>query len=134
MHRTPVHVRWSDLDPYRHVNHAAYLTYLENARIDALEAIGWGMDRLTEMGYMVVVVQIEVRFRRPATAGDDLVVQSAVTEIRPASSRWHQQILRNGEVILEADVRAAATGNDGRPARAPGELNAALEALRGTPA
>ncbi len=130
MHRTPIHVRWSELDPYHHVNHAAYLTYLEHARIAALEDIGWGMDALRERGYQVVVVRIDVRFRSPATAGDDLIVESRVDEIRPASSRWSQRILHGSTVILEARVTAAATNHEGRPARAPAELNRALEQLQ----
>ncbi len=28
-----VHMRWSDMDPYRHINNSAYLAYLEQARI-----------------------------------------------------------------------------------------------------
>jgi thioesterase-3 len=129
MHRTEIHVRWSELDPYHHVNHAAYLTYLEHARISALEAIGWGMDVLDEAGFQVVVVGIEMKFRRPATAGDTLVVETRVEEIRAASSRWSQRILRAGDVVLEASIRAAATDHGGRPVRAPRELNEALTSL-----
>jgi acyl-CoA thioester hydrolase len=28
-----VHMRWSDMDAYRHINNAAYLQYLEQARV-----------------------------------------------------------------------------------------------------
>jgi acyl-CoA thioester hydrolase len=28
-----MHMRWSDMDAYRHVNNTAYLTYLEQARV-----------------------------------------------------------------------------------------------------
>lgn len=133
MHRTEIRVRWNELDPYQHVNHATYLTYLEHARISALEAIGWGMDVLSRAGYQVVVVGIDVRFRRPATAGDDLAVETWVEEIRGASSRWIQRIVRDGEVILEARIRAAATSLEGRPIRAPAELNEALARLSESP-
>ena len=49
-HPTRLQVRWSDLDPYGHVNHAAYLTFLEQARIAALEDIGWGMAAIAAAG------------------------------------------------------------------------------------
>ena len=32
----PVHVRWSDIDMYRHINHATMVTLLEEARIPFL--------------------------------------------------------------------------------------------------
>jgi len=129
MHRTEIRVRWGELDPYHHVNHAAYLTYLEDARISALEGIGWGMETLEAAGLRVVVVGIEVQFRRPASAGDRLVVETGVEEIRAASSRWRQRILLGGSPVLEASVRAAATDLRGRPARAPAALNEALHRL-----
>jgi len=31
--RTPIALRWSDLDAFNHVNNARYLTFLEQARI-----------------------------------------------------------------------------------------------------
>jgi acyl-CoA thioester hydrolase len=33
---TPVHVRWSDIDMYQHINHATMVTILEEARIPFL--------------------------------------------------------------------------------------------------
>jgi YbgC/YbaW family acyl-CoA thioester hydrolase len=129
MHRTAIHVRWGELDPYHHVNHATYLTYLEHARISALDSIGWGMEELAERGYQVVVVEIAVRFRAPATAGDALVVETWLEELRGASSRWGQRVLRGDEVVLEATVRAASTALDGRPVRTPEAFLTALATL-----
>ena len=129
MHRTTIHVRWGELDPYHHVNHATYLSYLEHARIAALESVGWGMDALTEAGYQVVVVRIDVRFRRPATAGDTLIIVSRVTRLGASESTWTQTILRGDEVIAEAEVHAAATNLEGRPVRSPEGLRTALETI-----
>ena len=33
---TGVHVRWSDIDMYQHINHATMVTILEEARVDCL--------------------------------------------------------------------------------------------------
>ena len=33
---TGVHVRWSDIDTYQHINHATMVTLLEEARVDFL--------------------------------------------------------------------------------------------------
>jgi YbgC/YbaW family acyl-CoA thioester hydrolase len=91
VHRTTIHVRWAELDPYHHVNHATYLSYLEHARISALEDIGSGMDALAAQGFQVVVVSVGVRFIAPATAGDELVISSGVASIGASASTWHQQ-------------------------------------------
>ena len=31
MHEKEIEIRWRDLDPYGHVNHAVFLTYLEES-------------------------------------------------------------------------------------------------------
>lgn len=129
MHETRLRVRWSELDSYGHVNHAVYLTYLEDARIAALESIGWGMAAIEGLGCRVVVARADLRFRQAAAAGDDLVVTSGITELRPASSRWRQVICRGTEVVLEAEITGACTDLDGRPRRVPAALQAALRRL-----
>lgn len=132
MHTTTIHVRWGELDPYHHVNHATYLAYLEHARIAALEAVGWGMHTLTTAGYQVVVVRVDVRFRVPATAGDTLVITSRIRDLGASRSVWEQVIRRGNEVIADAEIIAAATTLNGRPVRSPEGLRTALQALVGT--
>ena len=129
MHKTTIHVRWGELDPYHHVNHAAYLSYLEHARIAALESIGWGMDEIAATGTQVVVVRLDVRFRRPAIGGDELTVRTAIDTLRRASSTWQQEIVRVDTLILEAEITAASTDLDGRPTRTPAGFQEALRSL-----
>ena len=129
MHETRLRVRWSELDPYGHVNHAAYLTYLEHARIGALESIGWGMGEIERLGRRVVVARADLRFHRSAVAGDELVITSGITELRPASSRWRQEIRCRSDLILEAEITGACTDDAGRPRRVPSEFQKALHRL-----
>jgi YbgC/YbaW family acyl-CoA thioester hydrolase len=117
------------LDPYHHVNHAAYLSYLEHARIAALESIGWGMDEIAATGIQVVVVRLDVEFRRPAVGGDQLIVRTAIDILRGASSTWQQQIIRGDTLILEAEITAASTDLDGKPTRTPVVFQEALRSL-----
>jgi acyl-CoA thioester hydrolase len=43
----PVHVRWSDIDMYQHINHATMVTLLEEARIPFLsEPFGPGIETI----------------------------------------------------------------------------------------
>ncbi|HEX9977732.1 MAG: thioesterase family protein [Actinomycetota bacterium] len=129
MHRTAIHVRWAELDPYHHVNHATYLSYLEHARISALEDISSGMDVLAAQGFQVVVVRVDVRFITPATAGDELVISSAVASIGASASTWHQRVDRGTDRILDATIEAACTDLAGRPVRMPPGLRAGLQTL-----
>ena len=129
MHQIQIPVRWGELDPYNHVNHAVYLTYLETARIAALDSIGWGMDALEAAGRLILVADLKVRFRRPAVAGDTLTITTEVIEIRGASTRWEQRITRDADLIVRAEVLGAITDLHARPTRITPELAEALTAL-----
>jgi acyl-CoA thioester hydrolase len=52
----PVHVRWSDIDMYQHINHATMVTILEEARIPFLRE-PFGAD-ITTVGLLIHEVNI----------------------------------------------------------------------------
>ncbi len=112
-------VRFADLDPYGHVNHARYLTFFESARIELLDEIGFGMTRMQERGFQIVLVELTARFHAPAVLHDRLSVETAVGEVKRSTTSWRQRALRGTELIASADVRAAFTDANGRPIRAP---------------
>jgi len=129
VHRTTIHVRWGELDPYNHVNHAVYSSYLEHARVEALAALATGMEALTAAGLQIVVVRSDVRFRAPATAGDELVITTRVGNLGGATMTWHQVIDRQDTRVVEADITAACIDSSGRPVRIPPDLRTALGGL-----
>lgn len=129
VHTTPISVRFAELDPYGHVNHAVYATYFEVGRAEALDAVGLSLAALAERGFQFVVTELVVKYRRPAVAGDRLVVETRISEAGRASSRWSQRIERDGELLVTAEVRAAVTDRRGRPTRPPAWLQEALAPL-----
>ncbi len=66
-HRYRAPVRWGDMDAQGHVNNAAYLDYLQDARVDFLVDASTGLGALLDTGVLVVNHQVEyvapVQFR-----------------------------------------------------------------------
>ncbi|HEY2273410.1 MAG TPA: thioesterase family protein [Jatrophihabitantaceae bacterium] len=54
-----VHMRWSDMDAYRHVNNSAYLAYLEQARVAMFFHRNEGFNAGT------VIARHEIEYLRP---------------------------------------------------------------------
>ncbi len=123
--------RFGELDPYNHVNHAVYVSYFEAARSAALVEAGLALPDLAERDVQIIVTQLAVRFVAPATARDELEVRTEVAELRRASSRWHQRIVRlaDGALMVEGEVTAAVCDNRGKPRRPPADLMEKLERL-----
>ena len=131
MHTTTHTVRFRELDAYGHVNHAEFLTYFETARIEALHALGWDLAAMHQAGLSLVIVALEATYRRPATLGEHLTITTAITELGGSSQQWHQVCARDGETVVEATLRAATVGADGRAQRMPQELRDTLARLAG---
>ncbi len=118
-HTTQLKVRFYELDPYSHVNHAVYMSYFETARVEALESVGLGLEAMDDKGFRIVVTNVEVAFKVPVVGGETVEVVTKVVEVRRASHHWHQEILRAGEAAVVMKLRAAMTDREGRPVRVP---------------
>ena len=130
-HRTLLRVRFSDLDPYNHVNHARYLSFFETARVDLLDEMGFSMDQLAEMGLQIVLVKADIRYFTPARLGDEIEVITAVREVRRASTRWSQTARVGTDPVATLEIKAAFTNPGGKPRRTPsGFAEAAQRYLR----
>ncbi|WP_213434661.1 MULTISPECIES: acyl-CoA thioesterase [Lysobacteraceae] len=72
-HTTTHRIRFSDLDPYRHMRTAMYPAYYVDHRMEALrEQAGWDLRTLEGLPFMTFVKRIEVDFIRPVV-GDQVV-------------------------------------------------------------
>lgn len=124
-------VRFGELDPYGHVNHAVYIQYFEAGRVEALADAGMGLDRLQrDLGLNVVVVEINTRFVASAVLGDDLVVESGLQVVGRAKATWAQRVMRGDQVLAAQSMLSACTTSTGRPTRFPVELVEALDPYR----
>jgi acyl-CoA thioester hydrolase len=104
----PVRVYWEDTDAGGIVYYANYLKFMERARTEWLRAIGVNQVQLKDAhGLMFVVVDVEAHYRKPARYGDQLQVTCKVSETTRASITLDQEVLRDGELLLDGRVRAA---------------------------
>ena len=126
-HRLDIDVRFYELDPYNHVNHAVYIQYFETARIAVLADAGYTLQGMMEDGVLILVTQIDTKFLKPASGGDHLVVETEVLGYTRVMTNWRQRLLRGDEVLVDQKLSAAVTNLEGRPLRFP---RAMIEALR----
>ena len=112
-------VRFSDLDPFDHVNHARYLSYFESGRIEALADRGYGIDALKASGLHLVLAKASIEYHRSARLHDVLEITTELVVASKTSSVWHQEAHSDGELVATLDVKSVFTNSDGRPVRAP---------------
>lgn len=99
-HSTTMQVRYRDLDTMNHVNNAAYVTYLEQARIDYLqEVVGGDVE-----DYEMVVASLEIEYRRAIRYQTDVTVNVTVDELGDSSFHMTYEILADGETAATAET------------------------------
>lgn len=114
MSDTTIRVRGYHLDGYGHVNNARYLEFLEEARWAFFEH----HDLMRYLkGEMMVVARVDVRYRRPSTAGDELRVETQVRHVEPRQVLLAQNIVlaAAGKNAVEAEITVVpVSGESGR--------------------
>ncbi|MGH8914552.1 MAG: acyl-CoA thioesterase [Acidimicrobiia bacterium] len=131
VHTSSVKVRFYELDPYGHVNHTNYFSYFETARIDYLTDMGWGLDRLKDQGWQLVVVELQARFSAAARFGEELSMHTWIEDVGRVKSTWRQVMLRGDEEVARLTLSAAFTDLQGKPRRIPEDFAHHLATLRG---
>ncbi len=117
IHHCLTHVRWDDLDAFRHVNNASYLTYAQESRSDFL----WfsrevkGLDPiLTEL----VVARAEVDFIEPIYEGGiDVDVAITVSRIGNSSFELSYVISRDGMIFAKVKTVQVTIDMDSKRSR-----------------
>lgn len=127
MHRFPVRVYYEDTDLAGIVYYANYLRFIERARTEW--ARGLGVDQVAlkaEAGIVLAVRRVEADYLAPARFDDALEVRTALQSVSGARIVLAQSVWRGGALLFDAVVTLVALQADGRPARLPPALRAAL--------
>ena len=119
-HHFALTVYFEDTDTAGIVYYANYLKFMERARSDMLRAAE--IDQRAELdatGSAYAVAEVDIRYRKPARLGDDLLVISRIEAVRAASVTIHQRVMRGPDRLADALVTAAFLTADQRPQRQP---------------
>jgi acyl-CoA thioester hydrolase len=132
-HVLPVRVYYEDTDFTGVVYHANYLRFMERARTEYLRLISVQHPALfaaaakeaPDFGFAVRTMKID--FFKPAHMDDLLEVITEPNEVKGASVRVRQLVVRGADTLVAADIRVAFIAG-GRATPIPRPLRIALEA------
>jgi len=120
-YETTLRVRSYECDSYGHVNNAVYLNYLEYARGEFLNSVGFPYKKVIEAGYGLYVVRICIDYKSPAFHEDELRVLTKALKKGAVSGVMEQTIFRGETILVQAEVTWAFVDSKGAPTRIPKE-------------
>jgi len=77
---TEITAQFYDLDPMGVMWHGNYARFMEQARCDLLDSIGYNYDEMHASGYMWPIVDMQLKFIRPIRFAQVVIVASTLVE------------------------------------------------------
>ena len=112
-HHMQIRVYYEDTDFSGIVYHASYLRFMERGRTNHLRLMGAEQHTLFEQahdetpGFAFVVRSMQIDFLKPARMDDVLDVVTWPVAVKGASIVLAQEVRRDSEVLVKAEVRVA---------------------------
>jgi acyl-CoA thioester hydrolase len=80
-HATTVRVRYAETDRMDVVYYGNYAMYFEVGRVEAIRNLGISYKALEEMGIILPVVELNIKYLRPAKYDDLITIKSQIKEL-----------------------------------------------------
>jgi acyl-CoA thioester hydrolase len=114
-----IRVRYAETDRMGLLHHANYLVYFEQARTELLRDRGATYKDMEDLGYLLVLTRVEVRYRKPARYDDVLTIRTHVERVTFVRIDHRYEVLCEGQLLAEGSSTLACVDRDGRPQALP---------------
>ena len=120
-------VYYEDTDSGGVVYYANYLKFIERARTNLIQELGFSLKSLSEKyDSHFVVKNVHCNYIQSAKLEDNLSIQTKFIEIKKASFKLEQIIYREDKAIFHSKVLMVNINSIGKPSKIPNPLISAL--------
>lgn len=115
-----IRVRFAETDAQGIAHHAAYVVWLEVARVAYLADHAGGYRSIQEQGIEALTTGVRVDYRAAASFDDVLTIHLRCVDVRGARFRYEYRVEREGELIAAAEtLHATVDAATHQPTRVP---------------
>ena len=126
-HSYEVRVRFAETDAQGIAHHAAYVVWLEVARVAYLADHAGGYRSIQEQGIEALTTGVQLEYHQPAFFDDTLTVHLRCVDVRGARFRYEYRIEREGELVASGSTSHATVSRETHaPTRVPAWFAAAV--------
>lgn len=129
LYRHRCRVIYGDTDSGGVVYYANYLRYFEEARTEFMRDRALSYREIEEQGFILPVVECQVRYKASARYDDLLLVETSLSEVKSRTCRFTYRVIRenDGRMLAQGYTTHAVVDGKGRLTKFPEGL---LDALR----
>jgi acyl-CoA thioester hydrolase len=118
------------------VHHANYVTYFERGRLEYMRQRGLPYKEMVDRGYQMPVVELNLRYRKPAHFDDVLSIETRLGALSRVTVRFNYSVSRApagpdsgstpADLLVEGHIVLACVDQKGRPRQLPEDIVQAL--------
>ena len=117
-------IYYEDTDSGGVVYYANYLKFIERARTEMINELGFTLTKLLkDYDRLFLVKRIECDYIESCKLEDRLNVQSRVLVLKNASFELEQNILKQNNIIFRSKILMVCVNSQGAPSKLPSELH-----------
>ncbi len=108
--------RYAETDAMGIVHHAEYLVWMEMGRTEFMRHFGFTYRQLEEMGVLLPVVEVSVRYKQSARYDDEIRVSTWVEAMDRVRLKlaYRMERVEDGALLIEASTTHTYMGPGGR--------------------
>ena len=114
MHIYRHEVKYYECDRMGITHHSNYVRFMEEARVDFLDKIGYGFDRIEAEGVVSPVVAITCSYKHPTTFKDLIDIEVSISKMQDLKFEF-TYTMRLGEKIVCIGQSTHCFTENGRP-------------------
>lgn len=124
--RTQIVVRYAETDMMGVVYHGNYLPWFEVGRTTLLKEMGIVYRQLEADGYRLPVLEVAVKYHRPALYDDTVTIVTTLREKPLLRIRLEYEVRRGLELLATGQTVHAFIDREGKPVRPPASVVATM--------
>ena len=106
-------VHYYETDKMGITHHSNYIRWMEEARIDFLEKLGWSFSRLEASGIVSPVMSVDCKYKAPTAFSDTIAIRVTVEEFRGVVLKLRYEMFREETLVCEARSEHCFLNKDG---------------------
>lgn len=124
-----VAVRYAETDMMGVVYHGSYLPWFEIGRTTLLKEHGLPYRQLEADGFFLPVLEVNLRYLKPARYDDDLTIVTTMTEKPTLRIKLAYEVRRGEDLLATGSTMHAFIDRNGRPVRPPARFIERMDTL-----
>ena len=114
MHTYQHEVKYYECDRMGITHHSNYVRFMEEARVDFLDKIGYGFDRIEAEGVVSPVIAISCQYKHPTTFKDKIDIEVSISNMQDLKFEFTYTMRVSDKVVCIGQSTHCFTEN-GRP-------------------